>query len=188
MNILFVNACVRKESRTKHLADYLLMKLNGTVHEHTLTDMALVPLTEETLARRTDLIAKRDYTDPLFALAKEFAAADCIVIAAPFWDVSFPACLKLYIEHINILGITFAYHTDGRPHGLCKAKKLYYLTTAGGPIVEDTYGYGYIQALAQNFYGITDTYCVQAENLDIDGANVEEILRQAASKIDQLFL
>ena len=186
MNILFVNACARRASRTKLLAEYLLSKLEGTVHERNLSTTALLPLSEETLTRRTSLSTKRDFTDPLFALAKEFAAADSIVIAAPFWDLSFPSLLKLYIEHIHIVGVTFAYHADGKPYGLCKAKKLYYVTTAGGPIVNEVYGYGYIQALAKNFYGILDTYCIKAENVDVNGANVENILLHAKQEIDTL--
>ncbi len=187
MNILFVNACLRKDSRTKQLADYLLAKLQGTVCERNLAASALLPLSAETLARRTALISQGDFTDPLFRLAKEFAAADCIVIAAPFWDLSFPALLKLYIEHINVTGVTFAYQADGRPYSLCKAQTLYYVTTAGGPMVNDAYGYGYIQALAKNFYGIADIYCIKAENLDIDGVNVETILHHAQQDIDALF-
>jgi FMN-dependent NADH-azoreductase len=186
MNILFVNACSRQNSRTKLLADYLLSKLNGTVRERNLATTALLPLTEETLTQRENLVRQGNFGHPLLALAKEFAAADSIVIAAPFWDLSFPALLKLYIEHINIVGVTFAYHADGKPYGLCKAKKLYYVTTAGGPIVNEVYGYGYIQALAKNFYGILDTYCIKAENLDVNGANVENILLHAKQEIDTL--
>lgn len=186
MNILFVNACPRQNSRTKLLADYLLTKLNETVHERNLATTELLPLTEKAIAQRENLVHRGDFDHPLLALAKEFAAADSIVIAAPFWDLSFPALLKLYIEHINIVGVTFAYHADGRPYGLCKAKKLYYVTTAGGPIINDAYGYGYVQALAQNFYAIADTYCVKAENLDVDGVNVEEILSHAKHDIDTL--
>ncbi len=187
MNILFVNACPRKDSRTKLLADYLLRKLNGTVYERTLATTALVPLTEKEITQRENLVRQGDFSHPLLALASEFASADCIVIAAPFWDLSFPALLKLYIEHINIVGVTFAYHTDGRPYGLCKAKKLYYVTTAGGPIANEAYGYGYIKALATNFYSIADTYCIKAENLDVNGANVENILRHTQQDIDALF-
>ena len=187
MNILLVNACPRQTSRTKQLADYLLTKLNGPVHERPLATTALVPLTEKTITQRENLVRRGNFSHPLLALAKEFATADCIVIAAPFWDLSFPALLKLYIEHINVVGVTFAYHTDARPHGLCKAQKLYYVTTAGGPIINEAYGYGYIQSLAKNFYGILDTYCIKAENLDVDGANVENMLRHAKQKIDTLF-
>lgn len=187
MYILFVNACPRKDSRTKLLADYLLSKLKGALYERNLANTELLPLTEYTLALRENLVHQGDFSHPLCVLAKEFSSADSIVIAAPFWDLSFPALLKLYIEHINLVGVTFAYHTDGRPYGLCKAKKLYYVTTAGGPIVNDAYGYGYIHALAKNFYGIPNIYCIKAENLDVDGMKVDNILRHAKQKIDSLF-
>ena len=41
--------------------------------------------------------------------------ADTIVIAAPFWDFSFPAALKIYIENIYVTGIVSRYGSDGRP-------------------------------------------------------------------------
>lgn len=188
MSILFINACTRKDSCTKILADYLLSKLDGTVQERNLTKTTVLPLSEETLERRTLLANQGNFNSPLFQLAKEFAAADTIVIAAPFWDLSFPAVLKTYIENINIVGITFTYSQDGKPYGLCQAKKLYYVTTAGGPIINDVYGYGYVQALATNFYGIPSTYCIKAENLDIDGANVEALLHQAKQAVDTSLL
>ena len=187
MNILFINACPRTDSRTKILADYLLTKLNGEVQERNLTQTAMLPLSEEMLARRTAWADKKDFNHPLFRLANEFAAADTIVIAAPFWDLSFPALLKIYIENINVVGITFGYNKDGSPHGLCRAKKLYYVTTAGGPIVNDVYGYGYVKELAQKFYAIPEIYCIKAENLDVENANVEQILRDTKRYVDALF-
>jgi len=36
------------------------------------------------------LIAAGSFDDPMFALARQFAAADEVVIAAPLWDLSFP--------------------------------------------------------------------------------------------------
>lgn len=186
MTILFVNACPRKNSNTKLLAEYLLSKLQGNVQARDLTKTALSPFTEQIVEERTALISKGDFNHPLFALAKEFAAADQIVIAAPLWDLSFPSLLKIYIEHINALGVTFGYQADGNPYGLCKAQKLYYVTTAGGPILSDVYGYGYVKALAQQFYGIPNIYCIKAENLDVDGVEVENILRQGKRDIDTL--
>lgn len=188
MNILFINACPRKDSRTKILADYLLTKLNGDVQERNLTQTAPLPLNEEMLARRTAMAEKGDFNHPLFQLAKEFASADTIVIAAPFWDLSFPALLKIYIENINVIGITFAYNQDGTPYGLCKAKKLYYVTTGGGPICNDSYGYGYVKELAQKFYAIPDISCIKAENLDIENADVAQIMDDTKRRIDALIL
>ena len=78
-----------------------------------------------------------------------------------------------------MVGLTFEYTEDGRPQGLCKSRKLIYVTTSGGPIISDEYGYGYVKAIAQTFYGIQDVSQVKAEGLDVIGANVEEILKKA---------
>ena len=164
---LFVNACVRKGSRTKRLADRLLAGSDGPVRE----------------VRRDRLIAEGLFGDPLFALARQFAEAEEIVIAAPFWDLSFPAALKQYLEQINVIGITFCYTPEGRPKGLCRARRLSYVTTAGGEFFPEEYGFGYVRALAQTFYGIPDVRLVKAVGLDLDGADPEAILRAAESGV-----
>ena len=186
--ILFINTCVRADSRTKRLADLLISKLNDTVSEVLTSEITFPEMDEEFLNRRDRCIETRDFSDPLFRLAKEFAAADTIVIAAPFWDLSFPASLKQYFEQINIPHVTFYYDDQGVPRGLCRAKKLYYVTTAGGPIFNTEYGFGYIRELARTFYGIPEIEMVRAEGLDIIGADVEGILREAEDSVEKLFL
>ena len=185
--ILFINACVRPQSRTKRLADYLLSKLGSDIKEVNLEKENLMPLNNATLEHRSKQASTGNFNDPVFNLAKDFAAAEKIVIAAPYWDLSFPALLKCYIEHINIIGLTFAYGNDGKPYGLCKANELIYVTTSGGTILNDTAGFGYIKSLAQNFYGIKNISCIKAENLDIDGADVKSILDTAQKEIDKRF-
>lgn len=175
--ILFINACVRKDSRTKRLADYLLNRLDGEIKEINLEKENILPLNNETLDLRTRLIESENFDNPIFDYAKDFAKADTIVIAAPFWDLSFPASLKCYIEAINILGLTFGYSQEGIPYGLCRAKKLYYITTSGGKIFNSEFGFGYIKSLCENFYGIKDVVFIKAEELDIIGSDVEKILK-----------
>ena len=182
--ILYVNTCVRKGSRTKRLADHLLSKLDDTVKEIRLWEMNFPTVDEDFLQRRDDFIKSGDYSDEMFDLARDFAAADTIVIAAPLWDFSFPASLKQYFELINVLGLTFVYSEDGTPQGLCKAEKLYYVMTSGGSNVPEEYGYGYVKALAQGFYGIRETVIFKAEGLDIVGADVEGTLLEAENRID----
>lgn len=182
--ILFVNACVRRQSRTLRLARRLLERLGGDQEEVRLDRIAFPVADEAFLEKRDRLIAAEDFNDPLFAMARQFAAADEIVIAAPHWDLSFPAALKQYFEQINVLGITFVYTADGIPMGLCRARKLYYVTTAGGTIVSEAYGYGYVRALAKEFYGIAETTLFKAEGLDIIGADEEVILRETEKMID----
>ncbi|MBQ1434087.1 MAG: NAD(P)H-dependent oxidoreductase [Ruminococcus sp.] len=182
--ILFVNACVRERSRTKLLAEHLLGKLSGDIKEVRLED-AVFPLADETfLKKRDSLIAAKDFSDAMFDFAKDFAAADEIVIAAPFWDLSFPASLKQYFEQINVIGLTFGYNDKGEPVGLCRAKKLYYVTTAGGRIFDESYGFGYVKALADHFYGIDECVLFKAEELDIYGADTAAILDNAKARID----
>ena len=77
------------------------------------------------------------------------------------------------------MGITFKYTEEGAPVGLCSAKRLYVVSTAGGVYVPEKFGFGYIKALAQNFYGIQDVRLIQATGLDIIGADVEAILSEA---------
>ena len=180
--ILYINACVRKNSRTKRLADCLVSRLEGETEEVRLEDICFGISDEQFISGRDRLLAAGVYDHPMFGLARSFAAADVIVIAAPFWDLSFPAALKQYFEQVNAIGITFRYTETGEPHGLCNAKKLYYVTTAGGPIYSDTFGYGYVKALAQTFYGIPETEMISAENLDVIGADVEAILRETMDK------
>ena len=158
-----------------------MQKLGGDFTELNLYEVNLKPLDKKTLNKRTALIEQGDYSDPIFDYAKQFASADSIVIAAPYWDLSFPATLKIYIENIYVTGIVSAYDESGMPVGLCKAKELYYVTTAGGPY-DPTYSYGYIESLAKNFFGIPTTHLVKAEMLDIVGNDAEEILRRKIEK------
>ena len=184
MNILYINACVRKFSRTNELAQFALSKLDGNIEEINLGCEEITPLYKEQLKLRDSLIKDKNYNHPMFKYAKQFASADVILISAPYWDLSFPAILKTYIENINVNGITFSYSEKGYPISLCKAKKLIYITTAGGPIISDDFGFGYIKSLAENFYGITDINYIKAEGLDILGANIQEILEKAKKDIE----
>ena len=181
--ILFINACVKKESRTLRLVKRLLSGLGGKYEEVKLHEMEFPVTDQDFLDRRDSLIAAEDYNDPMFGLARQFARADEIVIAAPYWDLSFPASLKQYIEQINVLGITFRYTPEGTPLGLCKAKRLTYVMTAGGTFVPEEFGYGYVKTLAQSFYGIPEVRLIKATGLDIYGADVETIMREAEETI-----
>lgn len=183
--ILFINACVRQDSRTMRLARHLLDTMEGPVEEVRLSDVSFPAADEEFLACRDRLIADGDYQDPLFSLARQFARADEIVIAAPYWDLSFPAALKQYFEQINVVGITFRYTEEGIPQGLCRAEKIYYVTTAGGPFAPDEFGFGYVKALAQGYYGIADCELIKAVGLDIVGADAEAILQESMRGIDE---
>ncbi len=182
--ILFIDACVREDSRTKRLAEALLAKLNEETVHVSLEEVPFGVTDEAYLKKRDNLIEKGAFNDDMFALARQFSQADTIVIAAPYWDLSFPAMLKQYIEAINVLGITFEYTPEGFPQGLCKANKLYYVMTAGGSYVPEEFGFGYIKAIAQNFYGIKDVELIKATGLDVVGTDCEVVLNKAISDLN----
>ena len=184
-SILYINACVRKESRTKKLTEKLIEKLNMPYEEICLEDISFSVVNEEYLNKRDDLISAGVFEDPMFDHARQFAEADVIVIAAPFWDLSFPAMLKQYFEQINVVGITFKYSEQGIPIGLCKADRLFYVTTAGGHYVPEEFGFGYVRSLAQNYYGIQDVRLIRASGLDIEGADVDLIMKDAETSLNE---
>ena len=113
--VLFVDCCIRREhSRSKELADYFISELqkNGAYEVETLClmDENLSYFSEGFFLQREALLAEGKLDHPRFRYAHQFAEADKIVIAAPFWDLSFPALLKVYIENLCVDSITF--HTD----------------------------------------------------------------------------
>ena len=185
--ILHIDSPVREDSRTRRLAERLVSRLSDDdIRVLRLEDERLRPFDGRMLARRTRAIESGRIDSPLLAKAVEFAAADQIVVAAPFWDLSFPSLLKTYIEWISVIGIVFRYSDDGRPVGLCRARRLFYVSTSGGPAETDPFGFGYVEALARNYWGIPVVRRIAATGLDIVGADVEAILRSAEAEIDKV--
>lgn len=187
--LLYIDACVRKGSRTKRLAEALLQRLVGAEGAYNVKKLilkeeekALQPLHESNLVQRNYALMHETYDDPMYYYAKEFAAADIILIAAPYWDFSFPAVLKLYLEHVSVNGIAFRYEND-RPIGLCRAGMLYYVTTAGGEIGSRNLGYEYVKQLTRGLFGVRDTQCIMADGLDLEGVDAEAVLQNAERAI-----
>lgn len=175
--ILYINCCARRDSRTDRLARALLEKL-GDYEELRLYEEPLRPLEAEDLARRDELLARKDYGNEMFRYARQFAAADTIVVAAPLWDLSFPSQLKVYIENIYVTGVVTRYDESGQTVGLCRGEELYYVSTSGGPF-DGRYGYEYLKSIATECFGIPSVQLVTAEGLDIWGNDPEAILQRA---------
>ena len=182
--ILFINACPREGSRTLELTRHLLSKMEGSVEELTIFEENLLPLNGKTLSLRDKMTANQNFDHPIFKYAKQFATADTIVLAAPFWDLSFPSAVKIWLEYVMAKEITFRYTEEGFPFGLCKAKKLFYISTAGGPVLPAHMGFSYVDGLAKSYFGIPETVLFSAENLDVVGADTAAILSKAKEEID----
>ena len=109
--VLFVNCCIRREkSRSLKIANEFINSLDKNkyeVEELCLMDEPLEYFKDSFFEQRERLLADKKFDHPRFRYAWQFREADKIIIAAPFWDLSFPALLKVYIENLCVEGITF---------------------------------------------------------------------------------
>ena len=186
--LLYVDCCIRREqSRTRKLAESFLGNLpkGWRVEKVVLMDEPLLPLMEGGFAQRDELLQRGDFTHRRFDYAWQFQRADAILIAAPFYDLSIPALLKVYIENVSVDGITFLCDADGL-RGNCRAESMTFLTSRGGFYENspDEMGSRYMEALC-GFFG-TGTYrCVAADGVDMDPAQTPGILAEACERAAQ---
>ena len=185
--LLFIDCCIRKEeSRTKILADYFLENVDHKEYEIellSLMDLDLMYLNTKSLATRDRLIELGELNHPRFNYAHQFQEAFKIVIASPFYDLSIPALLKVYIENCTVDGITFK-STENGLIGLCKADHMLYLTTRGG-IMEGSpleMATSYLDGMCK-FLGIDRFSYVYADGMDMP-LEKEKLLNEAKKKID----
>ena len=193
MKILFVDCCISRrggDSRTRVLADAFLAAFREkhqdaeveTVSQETL--LALKPFDAAMLDDRDALASVGAWDAPVFDLARQFRAADGIVVAAPFWDLSYPAALRTYIEYISANGLAYHYDEQGC-HGDCRASRLVYLTSGGDFEHEDSVGVVHWRQLTAMF-GIPRFDYVFAGGLDAAPEQATELLAGACALAEKL--
>lgn len=178
--LIYIDATMRAESRTRKIARPIVAELAKRYEIETISlDGAGFPAVDgKILEDRNNGIVPEEYAE----MARRIAAADRIVIAAPFWDMSFPAVLKVFFENMSLFHITFD-SDNTHCYGLCKCSKVLYITTrgmnihTGDPLEQAT---PYIKALSC-LWGLGDVYVVSAENMDY--STPEEIERKIATAI-----
>ena len=183
--LLFIDACQRGErlSRTFQLCRVFLDEAERVnpgmrIIHIPLRDLALQPYDGQRVLHREALIDAKRLDDPEFEQARLFNQADYLLFGAPYWDLSFPAVLKTYIENIFVRNLNFRYTPQGQPLGLAKGRKAVYITTSGSPIGGEDWGAGYIRAVI-NMLGIPQFERISAEGIDIQGWGKEGILKKA---------
>ena len=157
-SVLLIDSCVRGEcSRNLALArQWLAEQVPEARVEHLrLYELDLSPLPLEEVEARQDV-----------SLARQFARADESVVAAPYWDLSFPAILKVYLERVCVTDVTFRY-VGATPEGLCRAKRAVYVSTAGGYVGDRHLGEEYVRELFRQLFGIPEFLTVRREGLDL---------------------
>lgn len=183
MKLLYIDACFRGEaSRTRRIATSLIEALSEKyeVERIDLNALSLSPIQKPMLDARF----RGEIDATALSWAKQVQEADRIVIAAPFWDMSFPAALKVFFEQCSLLDVTFS-NGEGRCVGRCRAEKLLYITSrgmdisTGAPLEQAT---PYLRALSW-LWGIGQLSVISAQNLDYVSAEEEE--RRVESAIEE---
>lgn len=180
--LIYIDACMRAGSRTRRIARPIMTELRKRYAVETvdLTRNKYPVVDNYTLEDRNQGIVPSEHS----SLAKRIAAADRIVIAAPFWDMSFPSALKVFFENMSLFGITFDTN-DKECYGLCKAEKVMYITTRGmniangDPLEQAT---PYIKALS-HLWGLGELTVISAQNLDYSTPEeVEQMIDKAVAE------
>ncbi len=187
MRLLFVDCCISQrgeDSRTRALCAAFLDAFRAAhpdarIETVDLTALELRPFDRAMLDERDALRAAGRFDAPVYALARQFRDADRVVVGAPFWDLQFPAALRIYIEHISANGLTYHYDDVGC-HGDCKAGRLAFLTSGGDAEREDSLGVMYWRQLCAMF-GVPAFDYVFAGGLDLDPAKAPELMEAACA-------
>jgi len=187
-DVLYIDCCIRGEqSRTRALAEAFLAELSQrndiSIERLTLMDEPLIPFSNGFFWQREHLLEAGELNHPRFRYAHRFQRAERVVIAAPFWDLSFPALLKVYIENLCVQGITFDCNETNGCFGVCKAEKMLFLTTRGGALEGSAMDNGtkYLGDMAK-FFGIPSFEVIAADALDMGLEPVETILNRAIAR------
>jgi len=181
-SLVVIDACVRQsDSRTLRISEPIIEALSKRykVIRYDLPEMDIVPL-------NPGLFAERGLGEiPSWAkeAATAIAKADRILIAAPFWDMSFPAVLKCFFEQTSLFDITFT--DNGKTCvGLCKAPKVLYITTRGMDIPTGSFldqGSPYLRALGA-LWNLGEMTVLDVHNTDY--LPEEELREQIDSTIE----
>jgi FMN-dependent NADH-azoreductase len=116
-------------------------------------------------------------------LVDELVAADTVVIAAPLYNFSIPATLKLWIDQIARAGRTFSY-SDRGPVGLLTGKRAFVVIASGGVPLGSPMDFAspYLKAVL-GFVGIADVTIIEAGQMSTDPANGIELARKQIGMI-----
>lgn len=184
--IFYIDSCLRSGSNTKVIADTLIDRLSERYEVETikLSDYDFPIVKDDILNERSNGYVPEEYVQ----IARKIADADRLVIAAPFWDMSFPSALKVFFENMSLFNVTFA-SNEKECYGLCKAEKVLYVTTRGMNIKtgdEMEQATPYIKAISR-LWGLGELHVIAAENIDYSTPEqIEEKIQNAIKEGEAL--
>ncbi len=178
--LVYIDACIRDEdSRTKRIASPIIKELKRKydVITFVINDLNLSIIQKELINKRLN----GDIPSYIISWAETIRDAERIVISAPFWDMSIPSSLKVFIELCSILNITFRSNSK-TCYGNCKSEKLLYITTRGMDITTRDkldQGTSYFEALSY-LWGLGEVLVVSAQNMDyVSSIEIENKINKA---------
>ncbi|MFR1315095.1 MAG: FMN-dependent NADH-azoreductase [Clostridium perfringens] len=187
--VLYVKANIKNEgeSRTFKVSDSFVeeYKKNNPEDEIIILDLYkenIDFLRADDLGKLFGPKDEESKNNSILKYAYQFADADKYIIAAPMWNLSFPAILKAYIDYVSVSGITFKYTAEG-PVGLLNNKKAVHIVSRGGGYDNSPYEMGdrYLRTIL-GFFGIKEIETIAIDNLDVMGVNVEEKVEEGIEK------
>lgn len=163
--LFHIDSCLRSGSNTKKIADAMIEKLSERyeIESIRLSDYDFPVVKDDILNERSNGYVPEEYVQ----IARKIADAHRLVISSPFWDMSFPSALKVFLENMSLFNVTFA-SNEKECYGLCKAEKVLYITTRGMNINtgdEMEQATPYIKAIGK-LWGLGDLYVIAAQNMD----------------------
>ncbi|MFR4051222.1 MAG: NAD(P)H-dependent oxidoreductase [Clostridium perfringens] len=187
--VLYIKANIKNEgeSRTFKVSDSFVEEYKRNNPEDEIITLDLYKENIDFL--RADDLGKlfgpkdeESKNNSILKYAYQFADADKYIIAAPMWNLSFPAILKAYIDYVSVSGITFKYTAEG-PVGLLNNKKAVHIVSRGGGYDNSPYEMGdrYLRTIL-GFFGIKDIETIAIDNLDVMGVNVKEKVEEGIEK------
>ncbi|MDM0975460.1 FMN-dependent NADH-azoreductase [Clostridium perfringens] len=187
--VLYIKANIKNEgeSRTFKVSDSFVEEYKKNNPEDEIITLDLYKENIDFL--RVDDLGKlfgpkdeESKNNSILKYAYQFADADKYIIAAPMWNLSFPAILKAYIDYVSVSGITFKYTAEG-PVGLLNNKKAVHIVSRGGGYDNSPYEMGdrYLRTIL-GFFGIKDIETIAIDNLDVMGVNVKEKVEEGIKK------
>ena len=197
MNILQINASVRRDANSTRVADAIAARLRAAHPDarwnvrdlskmpHPILDEVALGALFTPAAERTPEQAARVALDD--ALIAEVQAADVIVLGVPMYNLGVPVQLKSWIDAISRAGVTFRY-TEKGPEGLLKGKKVYVGLARGGRYRGTPFDtqVPYLRSIL-GLLGITDVSFFYAEGLNMGPDAAQQGFAEAEAEIAAAF-
>jgi FMN-dependent NADH-azoreductase len=193
------DASVSRHLTDEFVADWKAANQGGAVVTRDLTTTSLAPVSAAWVgAAYTPADARSEEQKQTLALSDtliaELMAADEWVFGVPMWNFGVPAVLKLWIDQIVRVGVTFQYGANG-PEGLIAGKKVTFLIATGGDYTPGgpAAGYNFVEPYLRavfGFLGVTDQTVITAGGtaaLMNPATDRAAFLAPFDAKVDELF-